>query len=287
VRGVLAFASFGVIGGACSFTALEDLQSGTKAQCTDCGDAGLDGDLPDAKSDDGGSDVMNESASEAGDSAGTFCSTQSATVAFCKDFDDGKPVGYGFESVEEPSPGLVQLDVTQSSSPPGSMKATVLVGTPTDDSYAYALRTFNETYDNVVLRFKILVDPSVIVSSSDVVGITVNPDTDYHGLNFEVTATGAAIEQVYPLGDGGTGYQDDGLNAFPLAGSWSSVEMNVSLVNPDPVITVKVDDQPLNAIPLVAGFAPGSIRIRIGPTFAPSLSSDLVVHIDDIVVELQ
>ncbi|MND01528.1 hypothetical protein D3C83_205560 [compost metagenome] len=50
---------------------------------------------------------------------------------------------------------------------------------------------------------------------------------------------------------------------------------------------MKVDDQPLNAIPLVGGFAPGAVRIRIGPTFAPSLSKDLVVHLDDIVVALQ
>lgn len=160
-------------------------------------------------------------------------------------------------------------------------------GEALSDAWWVARLLWRGTYDNVILRFKILVDPSVIVSSSDVVGISVNPETDYHGVNFEVTATGAAIEQVYPLSDGGTGYEDDGLNAFPLAGIWSSVEMSLSLVNPDPVITVKVDEQPVNAFPLVGGFAPGAIRIRIGPTFAPSLSEDLVVRLDDVVVELQ
>ncbi len=116
------------------------------------------------------------------------------------------------------------------------MKTTVLVGTAADESHAYAFRNFNDASDSVIVRFRILIDPSVIVI------ISVNPDTASDGLNVEVSPTGADIEQVFPLGDGSTDYQDNGLNAFPLAGIWSSVEMNVSLVKPDPVIRVKVDD---------------------------------------------
>lgn len=229
---------------------------------------------------------MADATGDAPDSSTSFCSTQPATVSFCKDFDDGKPVGYGFTAVDEPTPGLVTLDLTQAKSPPGSMSAKVLAGSIDDDSYAYASRTFDGSYTHAILRFQILIDPQNIATSTDAVGITVNPETDPHRINFEITATGARIEQAFPVGGGGTGYQDDGLSAFPLAGAWSSVELDLTLGSA-PSLAVTLDGQNAGNIPLVGGFLPGPVRILIGPTFAPSLTKDLVVHLDDVALELE
>ena len=215
-----------------------------------------------------------------------FCATQTG-VALCKDFDDGKPLGFGFTGVDLASPSTLELDPFSALSPPQAMKSTVLEGTPDADSYAYAyFDPPDQKAKLVTLSFDILVDITGIAQSADVATITVDPNGKRHSMAFELYAQGARIELAYPGPTGGTDYKEAGLTAFPIKDKWSRVSIHMNRTSP-PSVSVSVDGASAGSMPLEPGFVNDGLRTRVGLSFAPGLKKGLSVRYDNVVVEVK
>ncbi|MBK7585350.1 MAG: hypothetical protein IPI67_34815 [Myxococcales bacterium] len=214
-----------------------------------------------------------------------FCANHT-DAALCKDFDDGKALGFGFNGVELAPPCTLVLDTQASSSAPNAMRSLIPAGTPDTDSYAYAYGDFAPTAKDVTLAFDILTDVSKIGASADVASISIDPSGKWHVANFELYPQGAHIELGYPDTSGQTVYKDYGLTAFPQKGKWSRVVMHMTRTV-KPSLTVTIDDKVVGSEFLPDGYMNDGLRIRVGVSFAPKQTQDFTVHYDNVLVELK
>lgn len=229
----------------------------------------------------GGSGAAGSGATGGG---GGFCGTQTG-VALCKDFDDGKPLGFGFSGVDLAKPSSLELDPFSALSPPQSMLSRVPKGTPDTSSYAYAyFDPPDQQAQLVTLSFDVLVDIADIAKSADVASITVDPDGQRYTMSLELYAQGARMELAYPGATGGTAYKEKGLTAFPAPNKWSRVSIHMTRSSP-PSVSVSVDGASAGSMALEPGFVNDGLRTRVGVSFAPGLQKDLAVRYDNILVE--
>jgi hypothetical protein len=134
----------GVALAACSLvTSLDGYTGGPTAGSPDAGPAGEAG-APDAASD------------GAADAGGSFCATSRPDVTFCLDFDER---GLAVADLTASSNGSYVVDTTKSTSPPGSLLATV---TPTATAPGWAIvgHADPRTVGDVVIEYAVLAEQS-------------------------------------------------------------------------------------------------------------------------------
>lgn len=259
------------IASACSLASLEGLSGG---DATDAGAADQ------ATSDAAPVDAVASDATVDAGPARPFCATVDTTaLAFCADFDDGRPLPAPFGTVLVAGGGTVAIDGADFRSSPSSLLFTA--GGPTGDSAAGLAFTTRPIASEVSVDFEVRVD--ALGSGSFDVLVFKRADVE---IGFQISDEGKLeFDREVPDGDGGR-IETIIPIASALGGAWRHVRFEGSPTSGPSTWNVNVLVDGVNVgtttVPSIGFVGQPDVVLGDGTVFPPS--TPWRIRVDNVVV---
>lgn len=261
------------------------------ADAAEAGDVAPAADVPvdtsvhDAASD-GGVDAVADTVSTP-DASAHFCAFLSPAPVLCEDFDEGTAFDARFTAKFVASTAHLGADGAYAKTAPDSLFSSTDTSTPFVNSYAYLSRVFTGTGSRLELAFDVLLVQTVSGQSAVTAALIVDDGLPtQHQLAF-VLGSLNEIEESFVAADGGSIFLDTQLAVSPTPGTWSRVDIVLSL--PQRTATVTVDGAAaVTAAPLDSSWpASGVLTADVGIGYVSGTSGPWDIRYDDVVGQPQ
>lgn len=216
-----------------------------------------------------------------------YCASLSPAPVLCEDFDEGTAFDAKFTTKYVASTAHLGADGAYAKSAPDSLFSTTDTSTPFVNSYAFLSRSFTGTSTRVELAFDVLLLQTVQGAATVAAAVIADDgQATQHQLAFVLGSTNT-VEESFAGADGGEVFLDTPLAVAPAVGTWSRVDIILSLAQR--TVTVTVDGQnAINAGPLDPSWqTSGVLTVEVGMGYVSATSGPWAIRYDDVVANPQ
>jgi hypothetical protein len=254
-------------------------------------DAPVDASVHEASPGEGG-DALRETSNPvdapvAPDGSVHYCASLSPPPTLCADFDEGTAFDAEFTDKFVASTGHLGSDGAYDKSAPDSLFSSTDPSTPSVDAFAFLSRTFTGTGSRIELAFDVLVLQTVSGQHAVTAALLVDDSQPTQHQLALVLGDSNEVEESFTAADGGGIFNDTLLAVSPSVGSWSHVDMVLSL--PQRTVSVTVDGTAaLTAAPLDPSWpASGALAVDVGIAYVSGTSGPWSIRYDNVVANPQ